>query len=117
MTLFVIFYRFQHHSTKIVLACLIEVNEIRLHFNTSKHRKALFSWVSFPPPFSFPRVLYVRSHFHIRVGQMPCPIFQVIEKDLKFVISVGGDPLIVFNHGNEFYFYKCNSGFSIGNRF
>lgn len=48
---------------------------------------------------------------------MPCPIFQVIEKDLKFVISVGGDPLIVFNHGNEFYFYKCNSGFSIGNRF
>lgn len=31
--------------------------------------------------------IYVRSHFHIRGGQIPCHFFQVVEKDLNFVLS------------------------------
>lgn len=50
--------------------------------------------------------IYVRIHFHIRGGQIPCHFFQVIEKDLNFVLSHRSIFKNGFFWGNGFYLKK-----------
>ena len=63
--------------------------------------------------------IYVRIHFHIRGGQIPCHFFQVIEKDLNFVLSHRSIFKNGFFWGNGFYLKKKkqNFSFNVDNRF
>ena len=65
--------------------------------------------------------IYVRIHFHIRGGQIPCHFFQIIEKDLNFVLSHRSIFKNGFFGGNGFYLKKKkqqqNFSFNVDNRF